>query len=195
MEGGDRSMKQWLIGGLIVLVLLGSYFYNKNKSNNDEFSAENQVSAEEILVQEDGSLVKKIGDVVEKLSNEEIIAKKQEIEDKVNDTTATMLNASSEDRNISGDTKRVFVDGVYYQKISVSGLDTPEKGYYYEAWLQDDQGNNVSIGRVELSGSDGVVYYTAKEDKSKYSKVLISKEQEGGSSNPDMIILEGTISN
>ena len=168
-------MKQWTIIGLIALVLVGAYVWNR--SQNQEPNGEKVPPVEEIITQEDGTVVKKIGDVVEELSETEMQAKKQEVDEKTKDVEATDLKTDS--GGIAGMSKALVSEGTYYQKITVSSLPALEKGFYYEAWLQKEDGSSVSIGRIEMTtANSGQLYYQAKEDRSG-TKVIISKQTEG----------------
>lgn len=168
-------MKQWTIIGLIALVLVGAYVWNRNQ--NQQPMGENIPPVEEIITQEDGTVVKKVGDVVTELSESEMQAKKQEVDEKIKDIEAVDLKAEA--GNASGSSKALMSEGTYYQKITVSNLPALEKGFYYEAWLQKEDGSASSIGRMEMTTAySGQLYYQAKEDRSG-TKVIISKQTEG----------------
>ena len=181
-------MKQWIIGGLIILVLIASYLWNRG---GDETPQDENVPAEEILVQEDGTVVKRVGDSIEVMSEEEVAAKRQETDEKLAEVEPVEL-APVEGRAGSGETSRVFVDGEYFQKVMLSGLPPVQKGYYYEAWLSNTDGQLQSIGRVDASSGEGVLYYSAKEDKSSFNSVVISYEAEDGNPEPGEIVLQGS---
>ena len=169
--------KQWLIIGAIVLILIGSYLWNRNRQPQNQ--GETIPEAQEVIVQEDGQMVKKNGELVEVLSDEEAAALKQEIEDKTAEAEPKTLIAV-ENQIGSGTSASIYKDGTYYQKVTVAGLEPLQKGYFYEVWLQKDDGSQVSLGRVEMSGSEGQFLYSTKEDKSTYSTVVISREIEDG---------------
>lgn len=189
MRGGDSFMKQWIIGGLIVLVLVGSYLWNRN--NEDQVQEAENIPAEEILVQEDGSVVKKVGDQIQVMNDEEVQAMKDQVAEKVKDAPKVEIKAT-EGQEAAGEAASVFKDGEFYQLVTVKGLQFPKKGYYYEGWLQNEAGDRVSIGRVEMSGTTGTIYYSTKEDKSAYNKVVISSEVEDGNPGIGTIVLEST---
>ncbi|PIP53214.1 hypothetical protein COX08_02220 [Candidatus Beckwithbacteria bacterium CG23_combo_of_CG06-09_8_20_14_all_34_8] len=169
-------MKQWMIIGIIALVLIGAYVWNRNK--NVQPIGEQVPPVEEIITQEDGTVVKRVGDMTEELSQTEMQAKKQETDDKTKDVEAVILNPELGLKG-SGSSKSVFTDGTYYQKITVNNLSALEKGYYYQAWLQKSDGSTISIGRVEMTtANSGQLYYQAKEDRIG-AKVIISKQMEG----------------
>jgi len=115
-------MKQWTIIGLIALVLVGAYVWNR--SQNQEPTGEKVPPVEEIITQEDGTVVKKIGDVVEELSETEMQAKKQEVDEKTKDVEATDLKTGS--GGIAGMSKALVSEGTYYQKITASNLPALE---------------------------------------------------------------------
>jgi hypothetical protein len=178
--------RKWLLIGAIVFVLFLSYLWNRNKNfeTNDELPV-----VEEIITQEDGTIVKKTGDLIEEISPEEIEEKKQEIETQVFDIEATPLQAG-EGQVGGGTTKAVFTDGTYYQKVEVSNLSSLEKGYYYQVWLQNEAEASMSIGRLEMIGDMGQLYYSAKDDRRSYNTVIVTKEMEDGDTSMGEIILQ-----
>ncbi len=169
-------MRQWVIIGIIVAILIASYFWNRSREIQP---GETLPTPEEIIVQEDGQVVKKTDEGVEVLSEEEAQAKKQEITEKVAEAEAESLQAVP-GKGGSGTTSRVYDGNTYYQRLTVEGLTPLQKGFYYEAWLQKDDGIPVSIGRIEVVGSQGELYYSIAEDRTIYNKVLVSYEMEDG---------------
>lgn len=180
-------MKQWIIGGLIILVLIASYMWNRK----DEEVVEEKIPAEEILVQEDGTTVKKVGDNIEVMSEEEVIAKKQEISDKISNVEPITINAI-EGKSGSAQSQRVFSDGQYFQRVILTDLPQAQKGYYYEVWLEKEDDTRTSIGRAEMTSVQGELYYSTKEDKSDYKKIIVSYEAEDGNPEIGEIVLEGS---
>ncbi len=180
-------MKQWLIIGAIVLVLLGSYLWNRNRT--PENLGETIPPVEEIITQEDGTVAKRIGDTVQELSPEEAQARKAEIEEKVAGAAPVLLTAV-ENETGTGTSVRAVDNGTYYQKVTVQGLESLQKGYFYEVELQSQEGNAVSIGRIEMNGGSGELYYSSKEDRSSYTQVVVTRQTEG---RPEMreVVLQG----
>ena len=170
-------MKQWMIVGAIIVVLVGAYLWNRNR--NTDNTQETIPPVEEIITQEDGSVVRKTGDTIQPLSDEEIEAKKKEINEHLANQQSKPL-AAVEGQTGSGTTASTFSDGTYYQKIMVSNLTALQKGYYYEAWLQKDDGTHVSIGRLQMTDGNGELYYSSKDDKTGYSQTIITREVEDG---------------
>lgn len=179
--------KQWLIIGAIAAVLILSYIYNRNKMQNE---TEETPIVEEIITQEDGTVVKKTGEMLEEISPEEQEQKKQEINEKIMDEVPSQL-MSAENIEGSGTSQTKFEDGTYYQKVTVSGLKPLEKGYYYEVWLKKGE-EKVSIGRLEMMDGEGSLYYQAKADRSDYTQTVVSKETEDGNPEMGQIVLEGS---
>lgn len=182
-------MKQWIIIGGIALVLILSYIWNRNRTL--EGQGEEIPPVEEVIVQEDGSLVKKVGDNVEVMSPEEAEAKKKEIEDKVADAPEIDLKAEA-GMSGQGTASRIVENNQYYQKIMVQGLEPLQKGYFYEAWLENEGGLRSSLGRLEMAGATGKLLYSVNEDKTSYGKVVVSKEIEDGNKEIGEIVLKGS---
>ncbi len=87
--------------------------------------------------------------------------------------------------------KRAFSNGKFFYKLTAAGLKLVDKGFYYEGWLEKD-GNNLSVGRLELdTAGNGVLYYTASQDRSDYNRTVITLEPEDGNPEPATPILEG----
>lgn len=178
--------KQWLIIGAVVAVLFASYLWNRNK----EVVQEENPIVEEIITLDDGTVVKKTGEMIEEISQEEQQQKKDEIDAKVMDEVPVDMMAG-QGLEGSGSFQKKFVDGVYYQKVKVSDLEPLDKGSYYEVWLQKGD-QKLSIGRLEMMGGTGELYYQAKIDRSDYTKILVSKEIEDGNPEIGRIVLESS---
>jgi hypothetical protein len=181
-------MKQWIIVAAIFMVLLGSYVWNRNKAF--EGMGEDIPPVEEILTQADGTVVKKRGDVVETISPEEAELMKQEISEKVAEVEAVVLQATGGSSG-TGKTYRKVDTGTYYQKVQVSNMSPLQKGYYYEVWLENEDGSQVSIGRLDMTSSSGELFYSAKGDKSDYSTTVVSLEIEDANPAIGERVLEG----
>ena len=181
-------MKQWIIGGLIVLVLIASYLWNRNAIPGEEET----IPVEEILVQEDGSVVKKVGSQIEVLSDEEIIAKRSEFDEKLSAAQNQTVELESPQGASMGASEKVFTDGQYIQKVTVSGLPSLNKGSYYEVWIQSEDGTQTSLGRIEMSGTNGTLYYSASEDKTNLNTVVVTREVEDGNLEMGEVVLQGS---
>jgi hypothetical protein len=181
-------MKQWIIGGLIVLVLIASYLWNRNAIPGEEET----IPVEEILVQEDGSVVKKVGSQIEVLSDEEIIAKRSEFDEKLSAAQNQTVELESPQGASMGASEKVFTDGQYIQKVTVSGLPSLNKGSYYEVWIQSEDGTKTSLGRIEMSGTNGTLYYSASEDKTNLNTVVVTREVEDGNLEMGEVVLQGS---
>jgi hypothetical protein len=178
--------RQWLIIGAIILVLLGSYVWNRNKTVTNE--QEEVPPVEEIITQEDGTVIKRNGTIIEELSPEQQAQKRQEIDQKLQDTQPITLNPVETQQGL-GTTTYSFQEGTFYQKVTLDNLAPLQKGYYYEAWLQKGE-ELISIGRVEVTGQKGTLYYSAKTDRSDCDKIIISKETEDSNANIGERVLE-----
>ncbi|MGI5827702.1 MAG: anti-sigma factor [Patescibacteria group bacterium] len=182
-------MKQWIIVAAIFAVLLGSYIWNRNKAF--EGQGEEIPPVEEILTLDNGTIVKKTGDTVEEISPEEAEQKKQEISQKLMDVEPITLTAT-EGNSGTGKAFRKIEDNAYYQKVQVEGLSPLQKGYYYEVWLEKEDGAVNSIGRLDMSSTSGELLYSAQGDKSQYSKIVVSREIEDGDTTIGERVLEGS---
>ena len=167
-------MKQWLIIGAIIIVLLGSFMWNRNREPQNE----DNIATEEIITQDDGKIVKKNGDIFEELSESEMQAKKKEITDNVVEANPVRLKAEKGQIG-SGVSAATFKYNTYYQSINVEGMAPLQKGFFYEGWIEKEDGTKFSIGRIEMSNGNGVLYYSTKDNKSDYKKVVISRKTEG----------------
>lgn len=177
--------KKWYIIGGIILVLLISFYRNRNVEQGME-----EIPAEEIITQEDGTVVKKTGDLIEQISPEELERTKLEIEEKVATSEPVDMKAYEGEVGM-GKSYRMTENGSYFQKIEVEGMTPLAKGYFYQAWLEKSDGSRISIGRLEMSGATGTAYYSAKADKSDYSKVVVSREIEDGNAEIGEVVLSG----
>jgi len=178
-------MKQWMIIGIITLLLVGAYVWNRNR--NQQSTGETVPPVEEIITQADGTVVKRVGDATQELSPSDMQAKKDEIDNKTKDVEKVNLNPEANQKG-SGVSQSVFADGTYYQKVNINNVSALEKGYYYQAWLQKADGSITAIGRVEMTNiNSGQVYYQAKEDRTG-TKLLITKQMEGQKETGEVIL-------
>lgn len=93
---------------------------------------------------------------------------------------------SIELKDVSGGNGR----GIATEKEILADIEDPALGYYYEAWLQNSNGNLVSIGRLQVGKGGWLLMY----DKSKYSdhnNIIVSLEKLNDSS-IEKRVLEGT---
>jgi hypothetical protein len=179
------NVQNLLIGlGVILIIIAGIYYFQSRGQESEE-----SLSPEEIIVQEDGT-VRRNGDTQEPLSQEEIQQLKEEVDSVVSTAGDTTVLQDASGGNASGQAQRAFSDGRFYLKMTAANLLFLEKGFYYEGWLEQDN-SFISIGRMELDNSSGVLYYTASVDRSDYNRVLLSQEPEDGDPAPAEVILEG----
>ncbi len=181
--------KKWYLIGAIALVLVLSFIWNKDNQPSQE-----TLPVEEIITREDGTTVKQIGDLVEPISAEELAQKQTEINQKLENTEAVNLLAE-ENQAGTGKSYRIFEGDTYYQKIMLEGMTPLEKGYFYQDWLEKADGTALSIGRVEMNGSSGVLYYSAKEDRSDYIFTTVTKEIDDNNPQMSEVILRGSYLN
>jgi hypothetical protein len=175
-----------LIGLGVILLVVAAYFLFKPGQGEIEPSP----SPEEIIVQEEGT-VRRVGEAVQPLSEEEIQQLRQDVDEVLNDSGEQTSLTAVEGYAGMGTAIRAFEDGKFYLKLQASGLSMLEKGYFYEGWLSKD-GEVLSTGRMEVSADgSGVLYYTASQDRTAYHKVVITLEPEDGNPAPDTHILEG----
>ena len=159
---------------------------NRDQNNNGV----EELPVEEIITQEDGTIVRKTGDLIEEISPEEMERTKLEIEERL--VEAESLNIVPEEGQIgTGRSYRNFDEGKYYQKIEVEGMTPLAKGYFYEVWLEDEAGRQTSIGRLEMIGSTGSLYYSTATDRSEYKTIVVSREIDDGNLEMGEIVLRG----
>ncbi len=177
-----------LIGLGIILLLIASIFYFRAKRQEAPVKPGN---FEEIISQEEG-LVKKTGEELEVMAEEEIKQIREEVD--------AVLSTGGEEINLqdvagmgaSGKVKRAFSDGKFYLRIEASGLRLPEKGYFYQGWLKKDD-QYLSVGRMEVGlPGEGRLYYTASGDRLEYNEVKVTLEPEDGNEAPAKAVLEGS---
>lgn len=183
-------MRQWIIIGLIALVLIASYFWNRNRNQQPE--GETIPPVEEVIQREDGTVVKKVGDTEQVLSAEESEAKKTEIRNKTAQATKAELEPEA-GTFASGTVARVVENGTYYQEVAIKGLAPVEKGFFYEVWLEKGENERVSLGRLPMTGTTGELLYSSSQDKSDYTQVVISKEAEDGKAEIGTVVMRGTL--
>lgn len=188
VEGPKFDLQNILIGAGVIFLIIAGYFYNRSKGNQGEVS---NLPIEEVIVQEEGT-VKKTGEVVQPLTDEELEQLKEEVDGVLLTGGETVELQDVAGLGAAGQAKRAFSDGKYYFKVTALGFGLAEKGYYYEAWLKKDD-DYFSTGRltVDVSG-EGYLYYTASADKSEYSKAVVTLEPEDGNPEPASPILEGS---
>lgn len=177
-------MRQWLIIGAIVIVLLGAFIWNRNR--NSQLNGE-VIAPEEIITQDDGTIIKKTGDLVEEISAEEADAKKQEISQKLTNASPITLKAV-DNQSGNGTSSRSFDNGVYYQRVDVEGMAPLQKGYFYGVSLAKPDGTKISIGRIDMTGSKGSLLYSVKEDRTAYTKVSVNRETEGNAAAGQVVL-------
>lgn len=172
--------------GIILLILAGVFYLKDRKAKNQL-----PLKLEEVLVQQEGG-VRKSGEETEILTEEELEQLKQEIDGILNTSGELIYLQDQVGAGIQGQAQRAFSDGRFYFRIQTSGLIMPEKGYFYEGWLQKES-DYLSLGRVEVdTASEGKLYYTASEDRSSYDQVLLTLEPEDGNQAPAKAIAQGT---
>ena len=79
----------------------------------------------------------------------------------------------------------------FVHKVEATGLAELDKGFFYEGWLVGPDGF-FSTGRMAVVNGEGSLYYTADEDKSDFTGVVITSEPEDGDEAPDKHVLEGS---
>ncbi|MBU0732457.1 hypothetical protein KKC88_06300 [Patescibacteria group bacterium] len=92
----------------------------------------------------------------------------------------------------SGKASRYFENN-YVLNIDAELLDPPV-GYFYEAWIQKSDGDHMSVGKIEKSGSAFMLEYNNDQDMDEYQTVIISQETEksGQDGQMETKVLEGT---
>lgn len=181
-----ERLQNFLVGLGVIFILIAGFFYFRNKKGQEVTIP----TPEEILIQEEGT-VKKNGESVQAMNEEEVKKLREEIEGVLSIAGETVSLTDVSGTGVQGEAKRAFSDGKFYFKLALNGLESLEKGYYYEGWLNKDE-DYLSGGRVEvLAGGQGILYYQVSVDKSDYNKVFVTLEPEDGNSAPAKAILEG----
>lgn len=119
-------------------------------------------------------------------------AEKNAIEDKFSKegVEMTLLRGVAGNEAV-GTAWRHFADEEFVHKAEASSLPSLDKGFFYEGWLVSEDGF-FSTGRVSFSEGKGELYYTTDEDKSNFSGVVITLEEEDGNEEPGKHVLEGS---
>jgi len=178
-----RLAQNLLLAAGAVLIVMAVYSYFKSKKEGDVLPL-----AEEIIVQEEG-VVRKSGEEFEVLTEEEVLKIKEEVDGVLESAGEKTTLVDMAETGALGEVSQAFSDGKFYFRLNAQGLISMEKGYYYEAWLKNE--DVLSIGRVEVSlTGEGVLYYTASIDRSDYTAVMVTLEPEDGNPEPAKIILE-----
>lgn len=186
-DTNEVKIQNLVIGLGVILLIIAGVFYFRSK-NSQEMTP--SPTPEEILVQQEGT-VKKTGEIVQPLTEEEIKTLHAEIDTALADVEAINLKDTIEN-SAKAEAKKLFINDKFYYKLTATGLKLVDKGYYYEGWLvKDDQ--YLSLGRLAIDESgNGSLYYTSSVDRSDYLKTVITLEPEDGNSAPGNQILEGS---
>ncbi len=177
----NRIDWQTILLGIGLLLLIGaSYAYFRNKKANQKQPS--PISDEVLYKQEEPT---RESEEKEQMSEEEKRKIKDQIKSMLGSVEAEQANIYQVDNSsLKGVAKRLFSDGKFYFYVNLNNLPFPQKGYYYEAWLERDINDFISLGRVEiLEDGGGELYYLTTGDKSSYKTVKISLEPEDG--NPE----------
>ena len=168
-----------VLGAVVVLALVGGGFWlvNRNKPVEESVSPEITLEPSEQLTTE----------LVPPMSQ----AEKQAIEDAFAKEGAEMTLLKDVSGGQAVGTAWRQYDGVkFYHKIDANNLTAPDKGFFYEGWLVGESGF-FSTGRLAVVSGRGTLYYTASEDKTGFSGVVVTLEEEDGNAAPGKHILEG----
>lgn len=178
--------KNLLIGIGVVLVVVAGVLWLR--SGNDQ---EPEVPSVTETFVEEGEFVEETDGQRRVLSEEEKEQLKQKINQLIADdkTESTVLNPVSGQGQ--GQAYKAVEAGKYYFKYQVSGLKSPSKGYFYQAWVEGEEGP-VSLGRLEMIDGEGVVYYMTNQDLSAYHQAMVTLEPEDGEEAPAEVVLKGS---
>ena len=186
MEKANIEKKSNVFFGLgIILLVLAGIFYLRGRKAGTQLP----LKLEETLIQQEGA-VRKLGEEVEVLSEAELAQMKAEVDGVLEVSGETAILEDQIGAGIAGEAKRAFSDGKFYLRMETSGLILPEKGYFYEGWLQQAS-DYLSLGRMETSAAGAArLYYTVSEDRSLYDKVLLTLEPEDGNQAPARVMMQ-----
>ncbi len=172
---------QLVLGTVVVLALIGGGFWlvNRNKVKEEAVSPEITLEPSEQLT----------ASLQEPMSE----AEKQVIEDAFAKEGAEMTllkNVAGPAAAGVGTAWRQYDGAKFYHKIDANNLTAPDKGFFYEGWLVGESGF-FSTGRLAVVSGRGTLYYDASEDKTGFSGVVVTLEEEDGNAAPGKHILEG----
>ncbi len=183
----EFKVQNILIGFGIIVLIVGGVIYLRSKSGKE---VKPSPSPEEVIVQQQQT-VKKTGETTKPLTEQEIKQIREEVDNVLTKSGQSVTLTDVTGGQAKGEAKRAFSNGKFYFKLTATSLKFVEKGFYYEGWLEKD-GNYLSVGRLELDASgNGVLYYTASQDRSDYNRTVITLEPEDGNPEPATPILEG----
>ncbi len=164
--------------GLVVVLLLVGGMWWATRQSKEEVSQEIVLEPTKMIEEE----------LVEAMTE----AEKIEIETQVTSDGAEQASLTQVTGGQASGTARRRYDDKFYLKVIASGLPALEKGFFYEGWLVGEDGF-FSTGRMAVF-ADGraELYYTAQEDKSDFSSVVITLEPEDGDPAPADHVIEGS---
>lgn len=169
---------QLVVGTVVVLGLVGGGFWlvNRNKPVEESVSPEITLEPTQQITTE----------LVPPMSE----AEKQGIDDAFAKEGAemTLLKDVSGGQAV-GTAWRQYDGAKFYHKINANSLTMPDKGFFYEGWLVGSSGF-FSTGRLAVVSGLSLLYYTVAEDKTGFSGVVITLEEEDGNAAPAKHILE-----
>lgn len=103
----------------------------------------------------------------------------------------------ADDINANGVTQaHMFADGSYLHTVSLNIARIEEDGYFYEGWLVNpDTLDLISTGHMTSIMGDArhSLRFTAEEDFSGYTDVVITKEPDDGDPAPAQHVAEGKL--
>ncbi len=172
----DR-LKQ-IVGGVIVVALVvGGVFLARRGGEEEEVMPE-------IMLEPTKQMVKELPEPMTE-------TEKQAIEEKFLEegVEMTVLKDVANGQAV-GTGWRHFDENEFVHKVEATGLAELDKGFFYEGWLVGKDGF-FSTGRMAVVNGEGLLYYTADEDKGEFTGVVITLEPEDGDEAPDKHVLEG----
>lgn len=73
----------------------------------------------------------------------------------------------------------------------IAALPDPENGSFYQGWLVNAAGENISTGKLRIAKGGFILDFTTDKDLSEYNKVMVSLEKIDDNK-PEESLLEGS---
>jgi len=179
MNGDNKKLKLLTVIVIVIVIIVGGIWTARQGDNEEEISPEIILESSKMMEPEELQLP---------LSD----AEKQKIEDIFlrEGVEMTVLRDVSGGQ-AAGTAWRNYDGEQFSHKLEVTGLESLEKGFYYEGWLVGDEGF-FSTSRMAVVEGKGRLYFTSDLDKTEFRGVVITLEPEDGDVAPAEHILEGS---
>jgi len=179
MDGNNKSLRRFVGLVVVIVIIIGGMWLFKEDKKEEDVAPEIILESSKMMEPEELQLP---------LSD----AEKQKIEDVFlrEGVEMTVLRDVSEGQ-AAGTAWRNYDGQQFSHKLEVTGLESLEKGFYYEGWLVGDEGF-FSTGRMAVVEGKGKLYFTSDSDKMEFRGAVVTLEPEDGDTAPAEHILEGS---